>query len=269
MPALQLDHQLHGPGPRVRPRPTSIILAPTDQLGIAKSFGANGAGPGGTTILHITGAVNVPIVLNYPVTLTDLLPTGITWANPASSGTFTLSQGNGAFTTSATATLTTISDYEGTQRELIRATIPASAFDDTQNPNPIAPSAGSWTITAPTNFFEVTTPTVLGTYPNTDQIFLYGLADNPSAQIDPTCTTPTQTGGGTSPATLESDNPYDLAGDGNLQEDYCQNGATLVVAPSGAAFNLTKTVQGDLDPTAYGGRSASATPRRTAPGPTG
>jgi hypothetical protein len=40
----------------------------------------------------------------------------------------------------------------------------------------------------------------------------------------------------------------DLAGDSNTQEDFCQGSATLVVEPTGAAFSLTKTVQGNLDP---------------------
>ena len=201
---------------------------------MAKSFGALGAGPGGTTELNLEGQISAPAVVDHNVVLTDLLPEGLSWANPQASGTFTLVQGAGTSTTTTTATVTYLSDYEGTQRNLIRATLSASAFS----------GSGSWTITPPANFFDLTTPTQLGTYPNTDQIFLYGLAPT---QLDPTCTTPTQTGGGTTQAVLESYNPFDLAGDGNIQEDYCQNGATLVVQPSGAAFDLTKSVQGNLD----------------------
>ena len=87
-------------------------------------------------------------------------------------------------------------------------------------------------------------------YANTDQIFLYGLRNS---QINSSCTTPTQTGGGTSPATFENSNPQDLAGDGNLSEDYCQNAASLLISGTGAAFSLTKTVQGNLDSVPRGG----------------
>jgi hypothetical protein len=210
------------------------------QLGISKSFGALGGGPAGTTVLNIVGSVNfAQAPLTQAVVLTDLLPLGLTWANPAAAATFTLSQGSGAATSTVTSTLEDIQNYKGSGRELIRATIPAAAFT----------SAGSWKITPPTNVFEMVTPTRLGVYSNTDQIFLKGLAPQ---QISATCSSPTQTGGGTSPATFESDNALDLAGDGNLSEDYCQNSASLQVLGSGAAFSLTKTVQGNLDPTAKG-----------------
>ena len=215
------------------------ILGSTAQLGVSKSFGTLGAGPGGTTVLNIKGAVSFPGTLNNDIVLTDLLPSGLSWSNTTGSGSFTLAQGAGTSSTLVTATLAYLTDYEGSGRNLIRVTVPHADFA----------SGGYWTIAPPTNFFELTSPTQLGTYSNTDQIFLSGYAP---AQIDPTCTTPTQTGGGTTPATLESYNPMDLAGDGNTQEDYCQNGANLVVQPSGAAFNLTKTVQGNLDPAPKG-----------------
>jgi hypothetical protein len=210
------------------------------QLGISKSFGTLGAGPGGTTALNIVGSVNFAHApLGQPVALTDLLPLGLTWANPSSSATFTLSHNSGAATSTVTGVLEDIQNYKGSGRELIRATIPAAAFG----------SAGSWKITPPTNVFEMVTPTRLGVYNNTDQIFLKGLAPQ---QISATCSSPTQTGGGTSPATFESDNALDLAGDGNLSEDYCQNSASLRVLGTGAAFSLTKTVQGNLDAAAKG-----------------
>ncbi len=209
-----------------------LIVGPTPQLGVSKSFGTLGAGPGGTTLLNLKGAVNTPAGLTNDVVLTDLLPSGMGWSNVAAGGAFVLS---GTTNTTAPATVTYLTNYKGTGRNLIRATIPASNFA----------TSGSWTIAPPTNFFELTTPTALGTYANTDQLFLSGIGTaNP---LNPDCTTPTQTTGGTTAAALESYNPLDLAGDGNVQEDYCQNGATLVVQPSGAAFSLTKTVQGDAD----------------------
>ncbi len=214
------------------------ILGPTAQLGVSKSFGGLGAGPSGTTVLNIEGAISDPGSLSNNVVLTDLLPTGLSWSNPSASGSFQLTEGSGASSGTATATVSYVQDYEGTGRNLVRATIPSADF-----------GPGYWTVNPPTNFFELVTPTALGTYPNTDQIFLYGYAP---AEIDPACTTPTQTSGGVSAAALESYNPMDLAGDGDTQEDFCQASATLVVEPTGAAFSLTKTVQGNLDPAAKG-----------------
>jgi hypothetical protein len=215
------------------------ILGSTDQLGVSKSFSALGGGLGNSTELNIKGSVSFPGTLNNDVVLTDLLPSGLTWSNIQTSGSFVLSQGAGASSSTVTGTIAYLTDYLGSGRNLIRATIPHADFT----------TGGYWTITPAANTFDLVTPTALGTYPNTDQIFLANYAP---AQLDPTCTTPTQTGGGISPATFESYNPLDLAGDGHIQEDYCQNGATLVVQPSGAAFSLTKTVQGALDPAPKG-----------------
>lgn len=218
----------------------SVFTVPTiPQLGISKSFGALGAGPSGTTILNMVGSINIPdSPLTRDVVLTDLLPIGLTWANPTTSATFTLTQGKLA-PTRVTATIQLVSNYQSSGRQLIRITVPAADFTST----------GSWTITPPANLLEVVTPTALGVYANTDQIFLYGLGTNP---LNPVCSTPTQTSGGISPATYQSDNSLDLAGDGNLIEPYCQNSASLVVQGTGAAFALTKTVQGDLDNVARG-----------------
>jgi hypothetical protein len=218
----------------------SVFTVPTiPQLGISKSFGARGSGPNGTTILNMVGSINLPDApLTRDVVLTDLLPIGLTWANPTTSAPFTLTQGKLA-PTRVTATIQLVSNYQSSGRQLIRMTIPAAAITST----------GSWTITPPSNLLEMVTPTALGVYANTDQIFLYGLGTNP---LNPVCSTPTQTSGGISPATYQSDNSLDLAGDGNLIEPYCQNSASLVVQGTGAAFALTKTVQGDLDNVARG-----------------
>ena len=84
----------------------SVFTVPTPiGLGISKSFGPLAGGPAGTTVLNLEGAVNLDAVpLEHNVVLTDLLPLGMTWANPSSSGTFTLIEGGGAITKHVTAT---------------------------------------------------------------------------------------------------------------------------------------------------------------------
>mgnify|MGYP006274758281 CR=1 FL=1 len=203
-------------------------------LGVAKSFGGLGQASGGHTALVITGAVTTPTPLVRDVVLTDLLPSSIHWENDVSSMTVKVAFNAGASSQNVTAQVEYLTNYEFSGRDLIRITVPHAAFD----------TPGSYVVTLPTNALLVTTPKALGIYVNTDQIFLHGLAPE---QIFETCTTPTQSGGGVSSATFQSDNAMDLAGDGNLSEDYCQNTAQLRVSGSGAAFALTKTVQGDLD----------------------
>ncbi|MBU6329238.1 MAG: LPXTG cell wall anchor domain-containing protein [Acidobacteria bacterium] len=218
----------------------SIFTVPTrPQLGISKSFGTLGAATGGTTAITIVGGVTTVDALTRDVVLTDLLPLGMTWANPVTSATMTLTRGGGRSNTTVAASVRRIGDYQGSGRELIRITVPASAID----------SAGVWTITPPTNFLRVTTPVALGVYPNTDQIYLYG---SRLTTIDTTCGTPTQGDGGISSAVFQNDNSMDLAGDSQLQEAYCENRASVTVRGTGAAFALTKTVQGDLDAIARG-----------------
>jgi len=218
----------------------SIFTVPTKpQLGISKSFGTLGGATGGTTAIDIVGGVNTLDALTRDVVLTDLLPLGMTWANPVTSTTMTLTRGGGRSNTTATASVRTINNYQGSGRQLIRITVPASAID----------SAGAWTITPPSNFLRVNTPVALGVYPNTDQIYLYG---SRLTMIDTTCATPTQGDGGISSAVFQNDNSMDLAGDSQLQEAYCENRASVSVRGTGAAFALTKIVQGDLDAVARG-----------------
>ena len=212
-----------------------LFTIPTKpQLGIAKSFGTPGAAANGTTALNIVGSVTTLSALTQNLVITDLLPTGITWANPVATGTWTLTQGGAASPTTTPISTEVIDNYQGSGRQLIRVTIPATSIA----------AGGSWTATPPANFFRVTTPTAIGSYVNTDQIYLY---DSQLNGIQDTCATPTQVGGGISTATYESDNAADLAGDGQLQEAYCENRATLTIKGTGAAFALTKTVQGNLD----------------------
>ncbi len=218
----------------------SIFTVPTKpQLGISKSFGTLGGAPGGTTAINIVGGVTTLDALTRDVVLTDLLPLGMSWANPVTSATMTLTRGGGRSNTTATASIRTINNYQDSGRQLIRITVPAAAID----------SAGVWTITPPSNFLRVNTPVALGIYPNTDQIYLYG---SRLTTIDTTCSNPTQGDGGISSAVFQNDNSMDLAGDSQLQEAYCENRASVSVRGTGAAFALTKTVQGDLDAIARG-----------------
>jgi uncharacterized repeat protein (TIGR01451 family) len=213
-----------------------IFTEPTDiQLGVSKSFGGTGAGPSGTTVVNIKGAVRFGTPsISKDVVLTDLLPAGMSWHNPTTDGQFTLSAGGDSDPVTAQATTQYLENYEGSGRDLIRMTIPADDFA----------AAGSWTITPPANYIEVTTPTVLGVYANTDQIFLAGSG---SAGIAASCSDPAQTQSGHSTVQFETDNPFDLAGDGQLNESHCENSASLQISGTGAAFALTKSVQGNLD----------------------
>jgi hypothetical protein len=220
----------------------SVFTVPSPiQLGIFKAFGPTGGGPHGTTVLHMVGGINLPTMpLTHNVVLTDLLPLGMSWANPSTSGTFTLVEGAGAIIRHVPATAANLPNFGGSGRDLIRMTIPASAFTTT----------GVWVITPPTDFLEMTTPTALGLYKNTDQIFLFGLG---SAETNPVCTDPETSGGGSNTSTFESSDPENLDGDGNTNEDFCQAFASLNVLGTGAAYDLTKTVQGNLDSMPKGG----------------
>ena len=212
-----------------------LFTIPTKpQLGIAKSFGAPGAGPGGTTVLSILGSAVTPRALDKDLMITDLLPLGMTWTNPVSTASFNVAPGGSKPNFPVTAAISVVNDYQGSGRQLLRIRIPKAAVT----------SAGAWTFTPPANLLLIRTPTALGVYPNTDQIYLYG---SKLTDIQTTCGTPTQTGGGISTSHFENDNGADLAGDGNLNEAYCENGATLTIKGTGAAFSLTKTVQGNLD----------------------
>ncbi|MBU6330259.1 MAG: hypothetical protein KGR18_09960 [Acidobacteria bacterium] len=209
------------------------------QLGISKSFGTLGAAAGGTTALEIVGSVATVDALTRDVVLTDLLPLGMQWANPVASATVALTRGGPHPPTTTTAAIAVLDDYQGSGRQLLRITVPASAID----------ASGIWTITPPSGLLRVTTPVALGVYPNTAQIYLFG---SRLTTIDTSCATPTQTDGGISSATFQNDNSLDLAGDSQLQEAYCENRASVTVRGTGAAFALTKTVQGDLDAIARG-----------------
>lgn len=209
------------------------------QLGVYKSFGSIGAGPSGTTILNLSGFLATPSTPSGAVVITDLLPYGLSWANPpvasgTGSATFKVAPSNGGTSVSVTAKVEDISNFANTGRELIRVTLPASAF-----------SSGFYTIKPPTNFVELNVPTAATTYNNTAQEFVQNIAGNTAESCGP------GSGSGTSStSTFQSSDPLDLSGDGLTNENFCSYSASLTVAPSGGPnFALLKTVQGDLDST--------------------
>ncbi len=209
------------------------------QLGISKSFGTTGGGPNGSTAMTLAGQIKIPLTgLSNDVVVADLLPTGMSWTNPTSSVTVTLVQGGAQRTTTTTAMATYLTNYAGSGRNMIRVTIPASNF-----------SPGAFDISFPANYFLISTPVNTGVYVNNAQIILKGLYPG---QINNACTTPGQTQGGLSTAQFLADNSADFAGDGKTSEGYCQATASLAITTGGAAFTLTKTVQGDQDAVAKG-----------------
>ena len=209
------------------------------QLGISKTFGTTGGGPSGSTVMTLAGQIKIPITgLANDVVFSDLLPSGMSWTNPTSSATVTLVQGGAQRTTTATAMASYLTNYDGSARNLIRISIPASNF-----------APGSYDISFPANYFLVSTPVNTGVYVNNAEIILKGLYPG---QINDACTTPGQTQGGLSTAQFLTDNSADFAGDGKTSEGYCQSTASLAITTGGAAFTLTKTVQGDQDAVAKG-----------------
>ena len=200
------------------------------QLGMHKEFGAAKA-LGGNTAVNLVGSLAVPpaFELPGPVVMTDLLPADMTWANPVASAGFSVKQGLGAATT-VTATVERVPDYEGSGRELVRASLPASAFA----------AEGFYTITPPTNFLAVSVPSEARTYNNTAELFVASIGRGTMALCGASV--------GTDAADLESSDPLDLDGDGVVEENYCQYDDELVIPGSGGpSFGLAKTVQGDLD----------------------
>jgi len=229
--ATATAYPVSGPGsPSTESHSANVYIEPsTPQLGVYKAFGSLGAAPGGTTALTLQGTVSTPATLTSNVILTDLLPYGLSWHNPVSSAPFTITRSAGGGGSSVTASVEDIANFQSTGRELIRVTLPASAF-----------TTGFDTVTAPSNFIELSVPTAATTYNNNGQLFVDGIGTGTA----PTCGPGTTSTG----ATFESSDPLNLAGDGLVNEDYCQWSASLTVPPSGGpAFTLVKTVQGDLD----------------------
>ncbi len=156
----------------------------------------------------------------------------MSWANAPASGstvTYQLTDHAGGAATPITGTVEHIPNYQATGRELIRVTFPKSAF-----------TSGAYTLSPPSNFILVSVPTGAMTYNNDGYTFMKGSGRATS----PVC------GQGTTSmaATFESEDPLDLDGDGETHQSHCSWRASLTVPPpSGPAFGLVKTVQGNLD----------------------
>lgn len=202
------------------------------QLGVHKSFGGYRSGSGGTTPLNLTGRVSTPAPVSGDIVLADLLPYDMSWTNAPASGstvTYQLTDHAGGSSTAITGTVEHITNYQATGRELIRVTFPKSAF-----------TGGAYTLSPPSNFILVSVPTGAMTYNNDGYTFMKGSGRATS----PVC------GQGTTStaATFESEDPLDLDGDGVTAQNHCSWRASLTVPPpSGPAFGLVKTVQGNLD----------------------
>ncbi len=160
--------------PTTHSQAADIYIEPDEtQLGVLKTFGPLGSGAGGTTPLHLTGTVSTAAPLDGNVAMTDLLPFGLTWANPSLTATFNVTKGLGGASTPVTGTIQNIANFNSTGRELIRITLPASAF-----------ISGYYTITpANGSLIDLTVPAAAATYNNTAQLFVKGIAD----QTLPTC----------------------------------------------------------------------------------
>ena len=212
------------------------------QLAVFKSFGGYRSGAGGTTPLNIVGGVTIPIgyTLPGPVVLTDLLPEDMTWSNPpgSSTATFTLSQG-GVNVGPITGDVEYITNYQASGRDLIRISFDPADFPTTPT------SAGYFRLTPPSNLILVSVPQEARAYNNTAQTFISGSGQNTSPECG--------TASGTNVSEFESEDPRDLDGDGVTTQNHCSYGATLQAqALPGAAFGLSKKVQGELDPSPLG-----------------
>jgi uncharacterized repeat protein (TIGR01451 family) len=218
--------------PTTDSKAADIYIEPNQvQLGVLKTFGGRGSGPGGTTPVNLTGIVSTAGAVGGDVVLTDLLPFGLSWANPSTSATLKVTSSVGGASVNVPATLQDIPNFNNTGQELIRITIPNSASTF---------ASGYYTITPPANLIDVTVPSAATTYTNTAQEFVKGIGQNTLATCGP--------GTSSTPATFESQDPLDLDGDGATTENSCQWSASLTVPPSGPpAFSIVKSVEGDQD----------------------
>ena len=87
-------YPVSGPGsPVTQNHFADLFIEPrTMQLGVFKAFGKLGAAPGATTALSLQGTVSTPATLAHALVLTDLLPFGLSWHNPVSSASFSLTR---------------------------------------------------------------------------------------------------------------------------------------------------------------------------------
>lgn len=220
-----------------------IYIEPTDvQLGIEKSFSGRN--------INLVGSLAVPLGKTLPgdVVLADLLPEEMTWGNPTSSAVFNITRNLGA-SKEVTATIEHLADYEGLGRELIRVTLPKTAFEE-------GGAGGFFTIRPKqSNLFEMKVPNETRTFANTAQILVKGIKRNTA----PVCGSGQGTG---TKAKIGSKDEHDLSGDGEEEENFCESEATLKVTATGPpAFSLRKYVQGELDPQRKGAGGIGSTTR--------
>lgn len=196
------------------------ILAPETRIGIIKSM-QSPLTPGQQTSVSLQGRIDSPLTIPGPLVLTDLLPAGYTYIGPI--GPIGVSAGhNGEATSSVSASVEAISNYQGSGRQLLRATIqPTSSADF---------SSGYWYFSVG---LQVSAPTLAGSATNTAQSFL------PNGEVADEC----------SSGTLSTDNALDLDGSGKLQAQHCEAVFPIrVISDAAPSYAAVKTVQGDLDP---------------------
>ena len=117
-----------GPGtPTTGSFAAQIAIEPNQtQLGVFKAFGTLKSGPGQTTPLNLTGSVQTAAALPGNVVMTDLLPLGLSWANPSTNANFSVTKSRGGAAVQVAGTLQDIRNFNGTGQELIRITLPSS-----------------------------------------------------------------------------------------------------------------------------------------------
>jgi uncharacterized repeat protein (TIGR01451 family) len=215
-----------------------IFIEPNDvQLGIKKTFGGLSNGPGGLTqrsTMGLVGSLTVPAgkTLPGPVIFADLLPEGMTWSNPVTTASFTVTNGLAGPRT-VTAIITHEANYLELGRELIRITLPKAPFEEEEK-------GGFFTIKPPSGLFVFEIPNETRTFNNSAEIFVAGIG----RETRPVC----GGGEGTAEATFQSTDELDLSGTGEREQNNCESEVKLEVkATGGPNFSLKKFVQGDLD----------------------
>jgi len=179
----------------------------------------------GTVNVQLDGTVVNPLPGADAVTIVDLLPAGYAWSNPPATVPVSIHT-NGVPAGSFPGDLDVVDDFGGSGRTLVRIGLPAPVL-----------GGGSHRFAVQ---FVVDGPEDPGTYVNEAKLFVDGppLRDACAARVQAHLTPTYATG-----------DPGDLDGDGAVDDDpNCVATDTLIVPGAGPpAFNVTKTVQGDLD----------------------
>lgn len=202
-------------------------------IGIQKELSPSQVDPGGTVGMELTGFLDTLAAVDTDLVITDLLPTGFTWADPVAPFPTTIevtyvTEDNPAgviVEREVELAVEVIDKYQGTGRQLLRFTLDHDELTD----------FGAVQTTVPVAL-DLVAPTQPGNYTNQAQVF-YDDED-----LSTTCNQVPNY------EQLASD-PLDLDGNPNTAR-YCQGQDDVVIeAPSGTAeFALEKTVQGDTDP---------------------